>query len=92
MAVIPVVDGEGLVQGVVSRARLNNYLLNGNPPSPQEAVCVSPEEYMKTEERILIEAPLNIVLLVSPQKTLHDLLRSEMREGEAEQSGGKSPE
>lgn len=98
MAVIPVVDGEGLVQGVVSRARLNNYLLNGNPPSPQEAVCVSPEEYMKTVERILIEAPLNIVLLVSPQKTLlglftlHDLLRSQMREGEAEQSGGKSPE
>jgi H+/Cl- antiporter ClcA len=92
MAVISVGYGEGFVQGVVSRAQLNNYSLNGNPPSPQEAVCVAPEEYIKTVERILIEAPLNIVLLVSPQKTLHDLLRSQMRKGEAEQSGGKSPE
>jgi len=85
-AVYPVVDREGRVEGVVARGELETFINGGEVSGVQEAVCVSPEDALKDIEISLVEAPLNVVLLVTPEKsllglfTLHDLLRSQMRE------------
>lgn len=85
-AVYPVVDRQGRVEGVVRREGLEAFLNGGVRPVVQEAVCVSPEDALKDIEMAIVEAPLNILLLVTPEKnllglfTLHDLLRSQMRE------------
>ena len=84
-AVYPVLDSEGCVSGVVSRETLDGYLGTNILPEPLPAVCVSPDETLRSIELSLVEAPLNIVLLVSSRRsllglfTLHDLLRSQMQ-------------
>lgn len=80
----PVLRDDGTVEGVVSRAMLEEFVRTGSIPSLTEAVCVSPGETLGGIQASLVEAPLNIVLLTSPEKrllgliTIHDLLRSQM--------------
>jgi len=88
-AVYPVLDTEGKLHGVVSRASLEQYLSSGGCPPVLAATAASLDATLGEIEALLIEAHLNVIVLVDPARgvvvgifTLHDLLRSQMQEVE----------
>lgn len=85
-AAYPVLDTEGKLHGVVARTSLEPYLSGAERPPVFPAVTAAPDATLGEIEALLIDAPLNVVVLVDSTRvvvgifTLHDLLRSQMRE------------
>lgn len=82
--VYPVLNDDGFVEGIVKRSGLKKFIETGNPPTLSQPACVSADQTLGAIEHLLVEAPLNLVLLVSPERrllgifTIHDLLRSQI--------------
>lgn len=85
-AVYPVLDPEGKLQGVVARSLLEPYPANGAHPPVLPAATAALDATLGEIEALLIEAPLNVVVLVDSARvvvgifTLHDLLRSQVQD------------
>lgn len=84
-AAFPVVDHRGKVRGLASREDIGRCLEGGAEPKVLPPGIASPDATLGDIERTLIEAPLNMVLLVDQSRgtlvglfTLHDLLRSQL--------------
>ncbi len=85
----PVCDETGRIQGVVERDDLTRLVATGEEPNVHVASTTSPETTIGDIQRKLVEAPLNIVVLVDETRntaigifTLHDLLRAQLAESE----------
>ena len=85
----PVTDESGRIQGVVERDDLVRLVTTGEEPNVQTAATTSPDTTIGDIQRQLVEAPLNIVILVDETRrtaigifTLHDLLRAQLAESE----------
>ena len=85
----PVVRADGSVEGVTLRSALERFLQSGTPPPLEHAPLITPDETLENVQGSLVESPLNLVLLVTPEKrlvgllTIHDLLRSQITAAEA---------
>ncbi len=85
----PVSDESGRIQGVTERDDLIRLVATGEEPNVHPATTASPETTIGDIQRQLVEAPLNIVVLVDETRrtvigifTLHDLLRAQLAESE----------
>ncbi len=85
----PVSDEAGRIQGVVERDDLIRLVATGEEPNVHPATTASPDTTIGEIQRQLVEAPLNIVILVDETRqtaigifTLHDLLRAQLAESE----------
>ncbi|MGC1480127.1 MAG: chloride channel protein [Chthoniobacterales bacterium] len=85
----PLTDESGRIQGVVERDDLVRLVATGEEPNVQTAATTSPDATIGDIQRQLVEAPLNIVILVDETRrtaigifTLHDLLRAQLAESE----------
>ncbi len=85
----PVTDDSGRIQGVVERVDLVRLVATGEEPNVHTAATTSAETTIGEIQRQLVEAPLNIVILIDETRrtaigifTLHDLLRAQLAESE----------
>ena len=89
-AVFPVTGPDGRVRGVASRDDIARASGGHAALHIHPAAMVSPEALIGQIERTLIDAPLNMLVLVDPARrnlvgifTLHDLLRSQLAASDA---------
>jgi CIC family chloride channel protein len=85
----PVCDEAGRILGVVGRDDLIRLVATGEEPNVHPATTASPDTTIGDIQRQLVEAPLNIVILIDESRrtaigifTLHDLLRAQLAESE----------